>query len=1680
MDFCTPIPTTKVIHLAIFKQLVLITSLAGIFTDLFASNYPIDLKFKNLNTSHGLSNSSVGPICQDNLGFIWIATSSGLNRYDGYSFKVFRKEPGKPQSIASNDINKLFADSQGFLWILFKSEGLSVYEPDFEKFRNYYFIEKENNNLTSGGRALSVLEDRKNNLWLGTTTGLYLFNRSDRTFRLILKYITHRGQQILISPNYLQQDKYGNLWMGLALNRDQSWGVLHYNIETHKYRYFGPDSANKSYIGNQHITNIQTDKYGKLWFSTIGGGLKMLRDYRPETINTEKIQFNEYIQFPAGTTKELCNQINTLFLSSENDLWVLTAYGLFRLKDADPVNNHFEHYTVRAPLGILNELIIGKIAEDKNGNIWIGSFHTETGLCLFNEEKREFRQFLHNPNNEHSIAQDAFNSLLVDKDNIMWIGTKNKGISQLDLGGKKFETYTHIEGDNNTISSNQVYGITEDASGNIWVGTENGLNKLDPKRLIFKAFYHKPGNISSINQNSIFCLYGDNYGKIWIGYFWMQMSKFDPVVNTNFRFIYNPSNPGSFNGWSLRQITEDKTGNLWIASGEGLFVYNRRTNTFYRHLLDTNRPFATRFQQMNCVFIDSDENILAGSTENGLYILRKGDSAFINLRSSHIPSEKTPSDNYINCIAQSENGIIWLGTQQGGLNSYDMRTGKFVYYTTQDGLSDNFIKGIIPDGNGKLWISTNNGLSVFDFATKHFKNYFKEDGIQGNEFNICSFYKSRSGKFYFGGMNGLSAFYPDSIVDHPQPMPVMITDLFLFNQRVNPGDTVNNAVVLEKSILLTRKIILHNRNNFFSLAFAALNYASPQKIKYRYKLDDFEKHWNHTDASRRTVTYTNIPHGHYTFMVCAYSGIDQTDTPITKLEIIILPPWWKTWWFRIVLTTTIIMLLALFYVWRVKELKSRQKGLEKLVNTRTNDLLHANRLLEEKQEEILRQTEEITGQRDFLQQQNQTIETISTIGKKITSSIVFQDILERVYLEINTLIDAPEFSIGILDAEHQKLDFKGFYKPGQPIENFSLDLSDPSHLSLECIRYRKRIIINNTETDFMGYNITGGTYLSETSHKSMAYLPLISIDSRIIGVLIVKSFKRNSYTEKHILFLENIATYITIALENARLYKELEEKSEKLKQLDLLKTRFFINISHELRTPLTLILEPTRKMIENTAHFTSEYIASQLRIVHRNANRLLYLINQILDARKVETGSESLNLQYADLAALVTGIAELFTPLAHEHKIEITTDTPAEGLFLWFDTDKIEKTITNLLSNALKHTHLAGKVSVTLIKSPQKAILEISDTGDGIPDKDLPYIFNRFYQAGSPTDKHFIGSGIGLSIVKDYVELHKGAISVASTPSVGTIFTIELPILSKPDSFNTPNETEWQVYQYAHSKLLLESTVPTQDRPAVSKPKESHKKRSGLLIVEDNVELRDYLAGELSDTYEVSTAENGKIGHNMALELLPDIIVCDVLMPVMTGIELCEKLKNDERTSHIPILLLTAQAETYQQIEGLVTGADDYITKPFNLEVLKAKLNTILKTREALRSKYSAKYTVNVSEITVTSLDENFLKKAITLIEERITDAELNVDTFIENLGISRTNLFKKIKSLTGFTLTEFIRDLRLKRAAQYLRKTDLSISEIIYQTGFKSRSYFIQCFREKYNALPTEFRKLETEDHEN
>ena len=888
----------------------------------YSSVFPGDLgkiiKFDHITVDQGLSQNSVIAIIQDSKGFMWFGTQEGLNRYDGYSFKVFEHNPDDSTSLSDNYIFSLYESNGGDIWIGTSGGGLNKYNRMKENFTRYNYDPQDENTL-SHDNVIVIYEDKAGILWVGTYYGLNKFDPKAEQFT-----------RFYIDPEFTEQnnilaifeDSSGELWIGSRLG-----GLNKFDRDSGSWQRFLNDPSDPKSLSHNAVISIFEDSHGDFWVGTLGGGLNKFDKATGE--------FVRFVNIPGVPTSLSNNIVWTIYEDRSGTLWIGTAGG--GLCEFDRENQEFiRHVNDPYDPNCLNNDIIQSIVEDNAGTLWIGT--GGGGVNKLDRQKLKFFHYKINPSNSYSSGDNFIWSIEEHDSDAIWIGTQSGGLYLVDKQMKKIEHFIHEPSNPNSLSHNYVYSVLRDKSGIIWIGTNGGgLNKLmnplnayDGKNHIkFKHYFYDPTDSTSLGSNSVRQIFEASDGTIWIGTYGGGLNRFDRETETFTRYLADPNNPNGITSDYIFNIHEDRTGYLWIGTWDG-----------------------------GMLKFDNDTQIFTQYAQN--------------------PYDSTSlSHNRVGSFYEDKTGFLWIGTDCG-LSKFDKLTNSFKRYTKKDGLPNNVIYGILPDDFGNLWISTNRGLSRFNPVTEEFKNFDVSDGLQSNEFNAGAHLKTEDGEMIFGGINGITIFHSNDILNNSYIPPVVLTAFKKYGKEIE----------LEKSISEIDQITLSYQDNSFSFEFTALDYVNPRKNQYAYKLDGYDSDWILCGNSH-SATYTRIPPGDYIFKVKGSNNDGIWNEGGTSVKIIIIPPFWQTLWFKTVLILIILTTVYSLYRMRISTIEKKKKELQERVTERTK----AAEALQNALDEVERLKNRLQAENIYLQDEIRIVHNFENI---ITQNDSFKKVLRSV------------------------------------------------------------------------------------------------------------------------------------------------------------------------------------------------------------------------------------------------------------------------------------------------------------------------------------------------------------------------------------------------------------------------------------------------------------------------------------------------------------------------------------------------------------------------------------------------------------------------------------------------------------------------------------------------------------
>ena len=1342
-------------------------------------------------------------------------------------------------------------------------------------------------------------------------------------------------------------------------------------------------------------------------------------------------------------------------------------------------------------------------------------------------------------NNTNGLSDNQIECIFKDSRSFLWIGT-NLGLNRYD--GMNFKIYKNIRNDSHSPLFDRILGIQEDIDGNLWIRAtaymiydwknESFINNVDSvlKKMGLPA---SPVLIEIDKDKNIYTSYTTNKG----------IYKYD--IQTKQVILYPQSENN--NDFDLSDITDIKIQDhfIWALHKNGIL---ERLNTQTK-MVDVRNTFFKENSQnatiQKSLFIDSDKDIWIYPGEDD-----KG-TAYLNLQQNRwtlLDNNKNKpalSSSFVRCIGQDSNGLIWIGTDHGGINIFNKKKNTITVLENDiynpNSICQNSIISLFCEDNGTVWAGTyKNGISyyhpnLFKFKKSPLFYTFKQNA---EVFDCNGFCKDKNNNLWIGtngrglikyntqtgeikrfrydpqNTNSVSSDIITAILeDHRQ---ILWIGTFLGGLNAYNGKTFQRYQIEENNpnSLASKSVYGLSEDNDNNLWIATLGGGldeldSERKVFTHHNADNSQLLSNYilsifTDPMKNM--YLSTDHGLY------FS--DRNKREIT--------PYFSEPSYSDSLTSTLINYQivdsrGLLWIATDKGLNIYNPFTKHFKYITYSDGLPSSEvvsLVEDKDGNIWAGTRNGLARIYCRYKDNSLNYAITFFDEKdgLPGSICN---LNAIYKDRDGIIYIGSTG-GYVAFDPEKI----FFNQKPPVPRFT-DLLITNQIISPNVKYKGRVIIKKSidnlneiylkhgETNFtvqfsalnfihpeknrykymleglenQWTEITNGMGAASYSNLNSGSYKLIVYAGNDDGVW----SKEPIILEIHVappfwfswwafaIYLLIIAAAIR-AFVKYKLNKQKDEyeqaqkivEANKLHEVDELKFKFFTNISHEIKTPLTLIITPLEKLMKSPVYADNQ---STLNIMHKNAHNLLDMVNEILDFRKFDMNKMSLNLSRGSIIEFTKNICQSFSSLAVEKSIQLTFTTYLQELQMEFDNEKMNKIITNLISNAFKYTE-EGSIDVSIGTSEQiqtddipvkQMILKISDTGIGIESKYLNKIFERFFRIENTKIYTEPGTGIGLHLASEYVKLHGGKISVESTVGRGSIFTVQLPIYN-----STLKELKNQDIIHSGSSFPEKAEID-------SKTDMKSTKRANLpllLIVDDNEDFCNFITELFVDDYRIVTANDGEEGCNIVLDQLPDIILCDLMMPKMDGYEFCRKLKNDIRTSHIPIILLTAKSSEENKYSGIEAGADDYISKPFNIDMLKLKIAKIIEKQKKMQNNFKKKINVSPSDVEITSMDEKFVQKAISIVEKNMNNPDFLVEDLCKEMGMSRVYFYKKIVALTDKTPSEFIRFIRLKRAADMLEKSQKFINEIAFEVGFNDPKYFRKYFKSEFGVTPNEYKK--------
>lgn len=1323
------------------------------------------------------------------------------------------------------------------------------------------------------------------------------------------------------------------------------------------------------------------------------------------------------------------NQIKTFYKDSQGFLWIGTISGLNRY---DGYNIRVFRNDPRSPVSISSDYI-DAISEDPDGRLWI---QTNSGIDIYDPENETFRNDPEAAVQAWGLPDANLKSITRDASGNFWFIHRQQGLFYFNSGLRKTSRISHKGGDTSSPASDSVSQVVPVPDGGVWIIHTNGIiEMLDARSL---AVTYRSSAVADRYNFEVrdFRFIVDNEQDPWV----YVADSNDGIYHLDrktekLEHLTSLSTPVALSSDIVRGIVQDNNNMIWVATDHGGITMIHKKKRSVRYLLNAPEdPQSLAQNSINCLYKDTDGIIWAGTFKSGVSYYHEKIIRFPLYKHSEGNPSSLPFDD-INAFAEDEKGNLWIGTNGGGLIYFDRSTNKFRQYlhkaSDPSSVSSNIIVSLCYDHNRVLWIGTYfGGMNSFDGKSFKRYNHVPGDTTSLSDNSVWEIYEDSDYNLWIGTLthgvdlfdeqrrkvanfsnyrpNTLNANYITAFLETKDGEIWIGTGygITIYNRQDgtfnhvlsrqnDPSSLSNNAVL---------SLLEDSRGMIWIGTHGGLDLYLPERNTFRaFTIDDGLPH---------NSILTLVEDGNRNFWMSTPNGLSNM---VVSFQGDSLIPRFVNYDHFDGLQAKQFNENGVLKTWKGELAFSGSNGF---------NLFHPNDIPSSQ----LRSPVVLTS----LEILNRSVRT----GESLSDRIVL-DKAVSLTREISLKPGENVFSL-----EFAAL---SFYHPEKTIYKYKLEGFNREWITTTAAQ-RKVTYTNLDPGDYvfrvMASN-NDGVWSEKGLELKIRVLPPFWKTWYAMGIYVALVFAALLLTRRLIQQRERMK-YI---IEQERL------EARRMHELDMMKIKFFTNVSHEFRTPLSLILTPVERMLKKAEDPVQR---SQYQLIYRNARRLLNLVNQLLDFRKLEVQEIRFNPSEGDIIRFIRETVFSFSDLSEKKNIEMNFTTTVETIETVFDQDKLEKILFNLLSNAFKFTPQNGRIDIEAdLPSPTELVIRVKDTGIGIPADKLGRVFDRFFQSDLPETMVNQGSGIGLSITREFVKAHGGNITVSSEVGKGSCFTVLLPVreVSEARRIEVPQQGD-DITEAVHEH---DHTTAGPRQPV-------------LLLVEDNEDFRFYLKDNLRVHYSVIEASNGKEGWSKAITGLPDLVISDIMMPGMNGIELCTRIKNDQRVSHIPVILLTARNAEEQKLEGFESGADDYITKPFSFEILLSRIRNLIHQRELFQKEFRNQIAVKASNIRITSLDEQLIQKAIAAVEEKIAEPDFTVEDLSRELAMSRVHLYKKLHALTGKSPLEFIRTIRLQRAAQLLEESQLTVSEVAYKVGFNNPKYFARYFREQYNVLPSAY----------
>lgn len=1402
------------------------------------------------------------------------------------------------------------------------------------------------------------------------------------------------------------------------------------------------------------------------------------------------------------------NMVDCMLQDSYGFVWIGTWNGLSRYDGYD-----FEVFD--DPGNGLDNSFIYALEEDHNRNIWIG---TRVGLTvrLANEsrfekiaipdfqsalEVRDLKRFqdslmIVGSDRGVSILQltkdtkvelirhlalgkdlqgSIVSSILVDSWQNVWMGT-DAGLYFLSAAGD----LKHYEANDGTgLLSNQILAICEVQNKDIWVGTEFGAYHFIPSENLFVSFLNESGNPSSLIHNSVMDVLELDNGHLLFATLG-GLSEYDPGANQFVNFLHDPNADHSLSNDFVNCLMKDESGNLWIGTERGgVNYYNTSQNQIEHFEQFPDNPNSLSSSTINSIYEDS-KFLWIGTAGGGLNRLDKRKKSYKHYRHVANDPEKLSSD-FVTSILRNSRGELWVGTWGSGINILNESNQTFTQHLGREGMASSFVSSIVEDKRGAIWLGTLGGISKYDPKTDQYTVLFSDQtptritnvGCMLFDHENSLWVGSRYGLYHLESQDGFRSTIDVTHYQHNDRVPQSLSG----NYVISLFQSKDGAIWVGTYGQGINKLVREKDSARFE-AYGMSNGLSNTVI-YGIEQDDSGNLWLSTDYGlARLNPATGLIRNYFKadgFLNNQYYWSASFKNKEGKLYfggMNGLDAFHPEWIQQDAKASHVI----------ITDLKLLNESIKPGEVSNGVAVLEDN--IHETQAINLSYKEKVLG-----------IE-FSALNYQEPNMIRYAYILGNFESEWNYVSSTRRFATYTnLKPGDYVFKVKSSGSNGEfngPVREIQIHIAPPFW---NTIWFRGGSIIAVILL-FFGY-VRYRTYSLNRQKRLLEQqvrerTERINQQNEALSFQAVQLQRNNDDLETKQKLIEGQNQ--KLESQNKEIVSQRDEViklNDKLKLVSQLKLSFFTNISHEFRTPLTLIIGPIEKLLKEKG--LTQEAKSTLQVMNRSAQRLLHLINQIMDFRKIEKGRMELRVSKGNIGEFCKNVFSAFEPLAQTKSIQFTYFQNEVPYDVWFDQQKMENVLYNLLSNAFKYTSSSGKIQLELralsleesklsvseeLIGENKPIISIRvvDSGMGISSENLPLVFKRFYRIESEEAFKISGSGIGLALTEELIKTHHGDIFVESILGQGSTFEVQFPCLedayhsselseSRGDSIDIHEQVALLNNEFIVGDELEEGFVMEESDSSVDAAQ-----KPLLLVVEDNKDLRKFMAHRLREQYRVMEAEDGAVGIQLAESNNPDLVISDVMMPNVDGLELCGSLKNNLSTSHIPIILLTAKSAVENKIEGLQIGADDYLAKPFNFDLLVARINNLIDTRQKLRAQFINSDQVMPHEMTTNTKDQKFIERAFEVVETNLADSSFGVKQFVDQMGISRSLLHKKLTGLTEQSAAEFINHLRMKKAKGLLQQNDLNVSEVAYSVGYNDPKYFSRLFSKSFGESPKDY----------